>query len=77
MLSRKWPPLQMTLLDSPYDIWKITSKPEWNLENKQISEWQFSIHLMIFEKYSKPEGLLENNHPTECEFSIHLMIFKK
>ena len=68
----------MTVLCLPYDIWKITSKPECYLQNNHPSEWQFSIHLTIFEKItSKPECYSENNHPSECQFSIHLMIFEK
>jgi len=41
----------MAFLYSPYDIWKITSKPEWYLENNLSPERQFSIYAMIFEKY--------------------------
>ena len=40
----------MTVLYSPYDIWKITSKPEWYYENYLTTEWGFSILFMIFHK---------------------------
>jgi len=45
----------MAVLYSPYDIWKITTKPKWYLENNHLSEWEFSIHLIILEK--KPPNL--------------------
>ena len=68
----------MTLLYSPYDIWKITSKPEWYLENNHQSEWQFSYSPYdIWKLTSEPENYLENNHPSEWLFSILLMIFEK
>ena len=77
MILRKCPPLRMTVLYSPYDIWKLTSKPEWHLENNHPSEWQFSIHLIIFEKViSKHEWYLENDHPSKWVFSIHRMVFQ-
>jgi len=78
MKLRTYPPLRMTFLYSPYDIWKITSKPEWYLENNLPSKWQFSIHLTILQNItSKPEWYLENYHPSEWHLSIHLMKFEK
>ena len=77
MILRKQPPLRMKVPYSPYYISNITSKPEWYLENNQLSERHFSINLMIFEKItSNSEWYLENIHPSECQFSIHLMIFE-
>ena len=69
MILRKYPLLRMTVLNSPYNIWKLTSKHEWHLENNLPSKWQFSIHLIIFEqKTSKPEWYLEDNHPSDWQF---------
>ena len=76
MILRKLSPLRMTFIYSPYDIWKITSKPEWFLENNLTTEWGFFFHLKIFKKTSKPEWYLENYHPSEWHFSIHLTIFE-
>jgi len=67
----------MKVLYSPYEIWKIISKPEWYLENNLTTEWVISIHLMIFKNNHKPEWYLENYHPPEWQFSIHLIIFDK
>ena len=77
MILRKWPTLRLWILYSPYNIWKITSKPEWYLENNLPTEWGFSIYLKKFQNNQKPEWYLENNHPSEWQFSIHLMIFEK
>ena len=74
MILWKLPHLRMTFLYSYYEIWKITSNPEGYLENNHLPEWQYSIHLVIFEK--KPEWYLENNLPSEWQFPIHLTIFQ-
>ena len=50
MILRNLPLFRMTFFYSPYDIWKITLKPEWYLQNNHSPEWKFSFNLMIFEK---------------------------
>ena len=67
----------MTILNSPYDIWKITSKPEWYLENNPPPN-ESSLFTLLYFKYNlKLEWYLENNLVTEWGFSIYLMIFQK
>ena len=53
----------MTVLNSLYDVWKITSKPEWYLENNL----PFRMTVLyspndIWKITSKPEWYLENNY---------------
>ena len=66
----------MTVLNSPYDIWKITSKPEWYLENN-LPMNDSSLFTLWYLKYNlKTRKYLENNLPSEWQFSIHLIIFQ-
>ena len=67
----------MKVLYSPYDIWKITSKPEWYLDNNHPSELTVLYSPYdIWKISSKPEWYLENNLPSEWLFTIHLTIFQ-
>jgi len=66
----------MTFFYSPSYIWKITSKPECNIETKPLlRKWILHSPNDISKITLKPEWYLENNHPTDREISIHLKVF--
>ena len=78
MILRKYPPHLMTVLYSPYDIWKLTSKPEWHIENNTpVRMTVLYSPYYIWKITSKPEWYLENNYQSEWHFSVLLIVFLK
>ena len=67
----------MTVLYTPYDIWKNNLKPECYLENNHPSECQFSILLMIFEKLPQnPNDTYKITSPPNDSSLFNLLYFK-
>ena len=67
----------MTVLYSPYDIWKITSKPKWYLENNLLPN-DSSLFTLLYSKYNlKPEWYLQNNHTHPNDISLFTLRYMK